>query len=372
MHARYWLTAGAVGLSITLLAGCGGTAGTPVAIGTIPTTSSPVDIGTPAVTSTLGTTVPSDSQPAGGGEAPASALSDSQPAPAGTTVTASPAFSAEPTSSVATTVSAVPDPVTRAVDKTGWYDGFAITVVEATAEPTSGGDVTVKVAMTLKNLGTDPAFPSQPDVTSDGKVVVANFDAPQIPSPGKADGTLTFSFGADDARAATDLNKLLDTVVLTYGTPADNQMVIPLVADSPVVGAEPMALAIVGSLKQDQIVIDIKGGSLVPSYQKGEKGKAELGVQIALSCAAKCSPSGYNTNRNEFSLTGPDGDSVTADDRSLYCCTAVYPGTKDDNARNILTFVVPLPGTGKYTLTYRNPSLTSEGKKPGTFAFSTK
>jgi hypothetical protein len=62
---------------------------------------------------------------------------------------------------------------------------------------------------------------------------------------------------------------------------------------------------------------------------------------------------------------GPDGSSVLADSRSGYCCDAIYAPTVSDNGRNILTFVVPAPGTGAYTLTYSNAYLTSTGNSAG-------
>ena len=159
-------------------------------------------------------------------------------------------------------------------------------------------------------------------------------------------------------------------MLLTYGTPEDNQTIIPLAADAEVTSDQPITLDAAGTLQQDQIIVEMKGGTLAPSYESGEKGKALLTVQIAISCDSECRDSGYNLNRPEFSVTGPDGQSVVADDRSGYCCTALYPGTTDDNANNTLVFVVPMPGTGDYTLTYENPGLTAEGAEAATLEFT--
>ena len=43
---------------------------------------------------------------------------------------------------------------------------------------------------------------------------------------------------------------------------------------------------------------------------------------------------------------------MTADSRSDYCSDATVSETVSDSERNILTFVVPSPGTGAYQLTY--------------------
>ena len=69
-------------------------------------------------------------------------------------------------------------------------------------------------------------------------------------------------------------------------------------------------------------------------------------------------------------MTGPDGTSVLADSRSDYCCDALYPEAVSDSERNIITFVVSSPGTGAYTLTYKNPSLTEAGTAPATLALT--
>lgn len=93
-----------------------------------------------------------------------------------------------------------------------------------------------------------------------------------------------------------------------------------------------------------------------------------------MTCAAGCQAAGYLALLGEFSLTGADGSSVLADNRSGYCCDAIYPTTVSDNERNILTFVVPSPSTGSYTLTYTltysNAYLTSTGVPPATFDFT--
>jgi hypothetical protein len=175
--------------------------------------------------------------------------------------------------------------------------------------------------------------------------------------PDKPTDTLTF-------------DQAIEKVSLVYGDVADNQTSIPLTKAGQVVSAEPKVLPAAGTLSQGTITIDVVSGSLVPSYESGERGKALLNLRVKLTCAAGCQAQGYNTGVEEFSITGPDGTSVIADSRSEYCCDALYPDTVSDSERNIITFVVPSPGSGAYTLTYKNPSLSTAGTAPGTLAIT--
>lgn len=259
-------------------------------------------------------------------------------------------------------------PVTRTLDRTGWYDGFAITVDEVTAEPGYGTSVDLTVELTLQNLGVEDDSPPGGDVEVDGLTVEAFFDAPDVPAGGKAGGTVTFTVTPDDAVTP---DEAIERVVLVYGDAGDNRTVLPLADAGEVESIEPLDIAVTGNLTQGQIVVDVVEAALAPSYDSGEKGKALLDVRVRLTCAPDCDASGWNTGFEQFSVTGPDGSSVVADQRSEYCCDALYPGTVSDSERNVLTFVVPLPGTGEYTLTYDNDYLTAEGTPPATFTFST-
>ncbi len=253
-----------------------------------------------------------------------------------------------------TSSAAVPEPVTRQIDKTGWYEGFAITVNSVTAEQQYSDYADVTIDFTYENLGSEQSRAPEATVVVDGAVQEGYADTPGVPGGGKAAGTLTVTVqGKTSTDAATpimDLDKTLDSVTLQYGNAKDNQTVIPLAADGKVDSIEPKTLDATGTMTQGQIIVEIVGGTLVPSYESGEKGKSLVNLQVKLTCAAGCSGSGYAIGRGDFSLTAPDGTSITADDRSLYCCDALYPETVSDSARNILTFVVKAPGSGKYQL----------------------
>jgi hypothetical protein len=281
-----------------------------------------------------------------------------------------PGAGARPTGTAAAvpaTKAPAPAPVTRKIGKTGWYDGFAITVDEITASQGFDDGVDMKVTFSYHNLGTVDATPVEPGIQVAGQVVAGIFDTPGIPGAGTATGTAIFGVQppADD-NTRLSFDDAIDRVTFVYGGAADNHTSIPLAVAAQVDSLEPLDVAPAGQTTQGEIVIEVVGGTLAPSYEPGEKGKSLLNLRVKVSCAAGCSPYGYNTGREEFSVTGPDGKSVTADSRSEYCCDAIYPDVVSDDARNILTFAVPSPGTGAYTLTYDNPSLSSAGSAPAT------
>jgi hypothetical protein len=261
-------------------------------------------------------------------------------------------------------------PVNRKVGKTGWYEGFAITIDDVDAEPGFGDNIDLTVNLTYENLGNEERDPAEASVQVDGEVVDGLFDTPGIPGKGKAGGTITFPVAPSKGQTAMTPDQAMDKVTLVYGDAGDNQTKLPLAASGKVESIEPKDLTTSGKLVQGQLNIEVAGGSLVPSYRPGEKGKTLLNLRVKITCAADCQASGYNTNRDEFSVTGPDGSSVVADDRSEYCCDAIYPGTVSDDERNILTFVVKSPGTGAYKLTYRHPGMTNAGTAAPTFDFT--
>ena len=93
--------------------------------------------------------------------------------------------------------SAAPTPVTRQIGKTGWYDGFAITVADATAEQGFGDGVDVTVNLSYQNLGTEDDTPPDADIEIDGQSQEGLFDNPGIPGGGKAKGTVVLTVVPD-------------------------------------------------------------------------------------------------------------------------------------------------------------------------------
>ena len=253
MRVRFPLTVGAIALSIAVLAGCSGEAGKAVAGSATPAVNTPQAV----------EPVPSDQAPSSG-----------QGAPSGQ-IDSGPAGSASPVDPRARrrTGRSPGRVVTRSVEKTGWYDGFAITVGKVTAEPGPTDYLAITVNLTTENLGKDPNYPPEPDITVDGLNIDAMVDAREIPGGGKAESTVNFGLSSDDPDVQLDPDTALDTVLLTYGTPEDNQTIIPLAADAEVTSDQPITLDAAGTLQQDQIIVEMKGGTLAPSYESGEKGR---------------------------------------------------------------------------------------------------
>lgn len=262
----------------------------------------------------------------------------------------------------------VAEPIKVQLGKTGWHDGFAVTVEGLTAEPGFVG-ASLTIDVTYQNLGDETAQPSQGVVEVDGESLSAFWDTPQVPGLGKAKGTIQADVEGEIASQA-DLEKVLGSAAVVFGEARDNQTRIPLDKAGKVDSVEPKKLTVTGTLTHGQLVVDVLDGTLQPSYESGEKGKAELSLHIKISCTPDCQASGYNVDRSMFSVKGPDGTSAVADSRSRYCCDAIYPGDVSDNADNVLTFVVPSPGTGAYTLTFENPSASSTGIAAPTLAIT--
>lgn len=262
------------------------------------------------------------------------------------------------------------EPIEVTLGKTAWYGDFAITLDKLSAAPGFFG-TTLTIDVTYQNLTDESARPFEGTVVVDGEALPTLWDIPEIPGQGKARGTIETDVDTgDDAIDAKALDALLAKTSVVYGEASDNRSTIPLSKDGKVDSVEPKTLSAKGTLTQAQLIVEVLSGRLAPSYEVGDKGKTELDLRIKISCAADCPASGFNVDTSMFSVKGPDGTSVTADGRSDYCCDAIYPGDVSDNARNVLTFVVPNPGTGAYTLTFNNPSLTSAGTAPATFAFT--
>ncbi len=284
--------------------------------------------------------------------------------------------SGEESSEGSSDLSADPDPaelepIELAVGKTGWWDGFAITLERLTAEP-DGFGTAVRIDASFENLGNEPAQMYSGAVVVDGESVHASWDSPNVPGKGKAKGTIDFYLESESQKPLDKLSleKLLASAAVVLGEAADNQTKLPLAAAGKVESIQPKTLAVTGRLTQGSVIVEVLDGGSRASYLSGEKGKAELDLHIKISCAADCPASGYNVDTSMFAVTTPGGQSVVADSRSEYCCDAIYPGTVSDNANNLLTFVVPLPGTGNYTLTFRNPSLATTGVAPTTLTFT--
>ncbi|WP_153805092.1 hypothetical protein [Nocardia sp. SYP-A9097] len=251
----------------------------------------------------------------------------------------------------------------RTVGKTGWYEGFDITVDKATVIPDEFGGAKVRVDITYKNTTTDnKTLSTVPTLLVSGQIDDgAGFDNPAVPGKGSATGNVTTT-----VQKLSDAQHLLDTLTVVYGTAAENQTVIPLRADAKVESTAPKALTISGTLVQDQTTIQITGGTLTPSYTTGEHGKMDLALHIKIIGGSGISDGGSNIFYEYFSVKTPDGQNLPADNRGPIN-ELLERNQTIDNAKTFAIFVVPSPGTGTYVVTY--DAKKGEGDAP-TFSFT--
>ncbi|MFF2556577.1 hypothetical protein ACFVUS_36605 [Nocardia sp. NPDC058058] len=251
----------------------------------------------------------------------------------------------------------------RTVGKTGWYEGFDITVDKATVVPDEFGGAKIRIDITYKNTTTDNKTLSIVPTLQVGNEIDAGagFDNPAVPGKGSATGNVTTT-----VKKLSDAQHLLDTLKVIYGTAAENQTIIPIAADGKVQSIQPRDLSVSGTLVQDQTTIQITGGTLSPSYTKGENGKMDLALHVKIIGGSGISDGGANIFYEYFSVKTPDGQNVPADIRGPIN-ELLERNQTIDNAKNFAIFVVPSPGTGTYVVTY--DAKKGEGTAP-TFSFT--
>lgn len=251
----------------------------------------------------------------------------------------------------------------RTVGKTGWYEGFEITVDKATVVPDEFGGAKVLIDITYKNTTTDNKTLGTVPTLQVGKEIDAGagFDNPAVPGKGSATGNVTTT-----VQKLSDPAHLLDTLTVIYGEAADNQTKIPLKAGAQVESVAPKNLAVTGKLVQDETTVEITGGTLTPSYTENENGKMDLALRIKLVGGSGISAGGLNVFYDYFTVKTPDGQSLPADIRGPIN-ELLNRNETIDNAKNYVVFVVPTPATGTYVVTY--DANKGEGSAP-TFSFT--
>ncbi|MFX0579481.1 hypothetical protein [Nocardia nepalensis] len=236
----------------------------------------------------------------------------------------------------------------RTVGKTGWYEGFDITVDKATVVPDEFGGAKVLIDITYKNTTLDNKAIGintylQVDKEVDGG---ASFDSPTVPGKGSATGKVTTS-----VKTLHDVEHLLDTITVIYGQASDNQTKIPLKASAQVEGVAPKTLSVTGKLVQDQTTIEITGGTLAPSYTKNERDKMDLSLRIKIIGGPGISAGGLNVFYDYFTVKTPGGQTIPADVRGPIN-ELLNANETIDNAKNYVVFVIPSPATGTYVVSY--------------------
>ncbi|WP_040688028.1 hypothetical protein [Nocardia vinacea] len=251
----------------------------------------------------------------------------------------------------------------RSIGKTGWYEGFDITVDKATVVPDEFGGAKVLIDITYKNTTPDNKTISNNTYLQVDKEVDAgaSFDSPTVPGKGSATGNVTTS-----VKTLHDAEHLLDTITVIYGQASDNQTKIPLKASAQVEGVAPKTLNVTGKLVQDQTTIEITGGTLAPSYTKNERDKMDLSLRVKIIGGPGISAGGLNVFYDYFTVKTPDGQTIPADIRGPIN-ELLNTNETIDNAKNYVVFVVPSPATGTYVVTY--DAKKGEGAAPN-FSFT--
>lgn len=237
----------------------------------------------------------------------------------------------------------------REIDKTGWHDGFEITVDKVTANPDDAStkldfDLSYKNLVGVSHTPTDKAY-----LEVDGAVVKLSFDSPEIAGGGQASGTATASIKTPSD--APDVDDIVDDLVLVYGQADENQTRIPLAEEDSVESIEPRGIP-VGMTFGTDMEITLDEAFLWPSYQPGEKDKHEVWVKINANCG-RCSTGGFSdVNPGDFELTGPDGQSGRGDKRGGFISENVSSTSKIEG--EWIVFVIDEPTPGAYTFRWEN------------------
>ncbi|MBH0777257.1 hypothetical protein [Nocardia bovistercoris] len=240
--------------------------------------------------------------------------------------------------------------VVRTVGKTGWFEGFEITVDKATVTPDEYGGGKVVIDITYKNTTAQNLTLSNNSHLETGKEVDggASFDNPAVPGKGSATGRVT-----TPVQKLKDADHLLDTITVVYGESTDNQTKIPLANSGKVESVQPKTLPITGTLVQDQTTVQVTAATLNPSYTKNERGKDELSLRVKFVGGAGIPAGGTNIYYQYFSLRTPDGQTLVADFRGTIN-ELLSRNQTIDKPDNYVVFVVPSPAAGTYVLSYDN------------------
>ncbi|MFE3102325.1 hypothetical protein [Nocardia tengchongensis] len=237
----------------------------------------------------------------------------------------------------------------RAIGKTGWYEGFEITIDQATVTADGFGGAKIRVDITYKNTTTaNKTLAVVPAVQIGGAIDGgAGWNSPEVPGKGSATGDITASVKSYDTP-----EHLLDTITILYGSAAENQTKFPLKADAKVESIAPRALNVTGKLTQDQTTVEITGATLTPSYTKNEAGKMELALKFKLVGGSGIGDGGLNVFSEYFTIKAPGGQTVVDDQLRGFIDELLGRNQTIDKSDLQAVFVVPAPATGNYTLSY--------------------
>ena len=270
------------------------------------------------------------------------------------------------------TATTVPQPVTKQINQTVNFAGFAITVIDAKFTPTPASSFsptstttlnpgTLDLDLSLKNLTPTSLTPQgewSVETKGASKPPSDLSSLQEIPGEGKAPGKISATL--DDFS--------MDDAVVTFGAATTNQAKVPLGTTGEVVSYAPTTQAISGSATSGDVTIKLtKAETRVfgpgSGYRQADAGKVYI---LLTGQATTSSASGYAFSGDNLTLTLPDGTAVTATDTQTSkgsCCAVI-----DANAPLGFTtmYVTVDPPQGKYTASVVNGTSNPKGSIPFT------
>src|SRR5262249_25713880 len=203
---------------------------------------------------------------------------------------------------------------TREIGKSFWFAGFKVTLGQATlAADSQTGSPSVQIAATFENQGESGASFGNVslDLASAGNHYQATPGLDDLPEgPGLATGKGRLTFGVDNRFS-------FDDAVLTVGTGAHQQAVVPLGTTGTLTARQPSTLAATGTVNADKLRVTLTGGQVradrIRDHTEVDRGKLSLEVTLTTT-VIRPSAGGYPLLRDNFTLKLPDGTTVAPND----------------------------------------------------------
>lgn len=246
-------------------------------------------------------------------------------------------------SAVATTVATTP--TAREIGKEVWFVGFKLSLERATLR-TVDGERLLDVALTAENQSLDSQNLSS--VFSSNEAFLSSrgrnqhssgSDLPVVPGKSTGKGILRFPVAA---------NFSFDDAVITLGSAANTQAVVPLGSSGELAALAPRLLDVAGSVTAGSLRAELKAAQLRADviFKSGSSSpivKGHHNVELTLNVSSS-DPNGDNFYEDALALRLPDGTTVQGDS----CCNVISPGKPLDNVR--VNFRVNDPVAGRYSI----------------------
>jgi hypothetical protein len=238
------------------------------------------------------------------------------------------------------------------VNADGWYGGFHGHIDTATLDPNARR---LELAVAATNDGRDATLPTlHSAVTSKGESFSEQssaFTSP-IPAEGKQSGKLEYTVSPTFS---------LDDAMLTFGTPDEQQVSLPLGTSGTKVALEPRAVSGLGTVSAGTLDLAIKSATLrgddLGQHRQNPKGKWTLELKFAATYKGTAS-GGYLLNPKDLTTKAPNGNSFVAETSDVQ--SAAFALMPNVAANGVWHFTVDDPPAGAYPLTLTS----SEDPKP--------